>query len=159
MIKIREVMIEDTVKLIELLIKLIHEKPPIALELESLVMKGARWVEPFLNQKVGFFIVAEDDDKIIGFCYLATPKLVNPVAHIAIAVDKDYRRKNTGSQMFNHVAKWAFNTHLKYIIADVWNWNPKSLNFFKKLSFGEKLRFRDKFKGIPEEKVRMVLEL
>jgi RimJ/RimL family protein N-acetyltransferase len=158
-INIREVRIEDSVKLIELLVSLTQEKPPVALELEPLIMKGIRWIEPFLDQKAGFFVVAEDDDKIIGFCYLAIPKWYKPIAYIAIAIKDDYRRKDISSQMFYHVAEWASEKHLSYIIADIWSWNSKSLNFFRKLGFREKSRFEEKFKGIEKEKVRMVMQL
>jgi ribosomal protein S18 acetylase RimI-like enzyme len=156
---IREVRIEDTVKLIELLVKLTREKPPVALELEPLIMKGLRWVEPFLDQKAGFFVVAEEGDNIIGFCYVAIPKWYKPITYIAIAVDEDYRRKDIGGQMLYHVAEWSSKKHLEYIIADVWEWNLKSLKFFRKHGFYEKSRFEDKFKGKEEEKVRLAMKL
>jgi RimJ/RimL family protein N-acetyltransferase len=159
MIKIREVRIEDTAKLIELLVRLTQEKPPVALELEPLIMKRERWVEPFLNQKIGFFVVAEEDGMIIGFCYVAIPKWYKPVTYIAISVDKDYRRKDIGGQMLYNVAEWAASQHLEYIIADVWDWNLKSLNFFKKHGFIEKSGFQDKFKGKEEEKIRLVMKV
>jgi N-acetylglutamate synthase-like GNAT family acetyltransferase len=159
MINVREVRIEDTVKLIELLVELTKEKPPVALELSPLIMKGERWVEPFLDQKAGFFVVAEMNGNIVGFCYVAIPKWYKPVTYIAIAVSKDYRRKDVGAQLLFHVAEWASKKHLEYMIADVWDWNEGSLNFFKKHGFKEKLKFQDKFKGKQEKKVRLVMKL
>lgn len=50
----------------------------------------------------------------------------------------------------------AASRDIPYIVADVWNWNFKSLKFFEKLGFVEKTRFMDKFKGEEKIKVRLV---
>ena len=159
MLKIRQVKVDDWEKLKDLLISLVDEKPPVALELEPLIMKGREWIASFPSRESGFFIVAEDGHRIIGFCYLAVPKFYKPVAYIGIAVDREHRKKDIGSQMFYHVAEWASAHHLSYIIADVWWWNFKVIEFFEKLGFVEKERFKDKFKGKEEEKIRLVKKL
>lgn len=159
MIKLREVTVEDTEQLRDLLIRLVNEKPPVAVELEPLIMKGRRWIASFPTGETGHFIVAEVNNNIIGFCYLAVPKFYKPVAYIGIAVAKEYRRKDVGSRMFYHIAEWAVAQHLQYIIADVWSWNLKSLKFFEKLGFVEKTRFKDRFKGAEAEKVRLVKKI
>lgn len=159
MIKIRKVKVEDTEKLRGLLISLVNENPPVALELEPLIMKGRQWIASFPKGESGHFIVAEDKNKIVAFCYLAIPKFYRPVAYIGVAIEKEYRLKGIGSRMFYHVAEWAAAQRLEYIIADVWHWNLKSLKFFENLGFVEKTRFKDKFKGKEEEKVRLVKRL
>lgn len=159
MIKIRKVQIKDTASLHELLQGLIDEQPPVALELEALLMKGEQWIRTFPSGESGHFIVAEEDERIVGFCYLAVPKFYRPVAYIGVVVDKEHRRGGLGSRMFYHVAEWAAAEKLQYIISDVWSWNLKSLKFFEKLGFVEKTRFKDKFKGDYETKVRLVKEV
>lgn len=157
--KIRQIRVEDAEGFKNLLSSLVNESPPVALELEPLIMKGREWIASFPSGEQGYFIVAEDKGRIIGFCYLAVPKFFNPVAYIGIAVAKEYRQKDIGSTMFYHVAEWAAAQHLQYIIADIWSWNLKSLKFFEKLGFVEKTRFKDKFKGSEKEKVRLVKKL
>jgi RimJ/RimL family protein N-acetyltransferase len=156
---IREAKIEDWEQLRQLLVNLTREDPPVALELESLTMKEKNWLADFPKGKSGFFSVAEDDNKIIGFCYLAIPKFYKPVAYIGIALEKKYRKKDIGTEMFYHVAGWAAAENLMYIIADVWEWNKGSIKFFKNLGFLEKSSFEDKFKGELKEKIRLIKKL
>jgi RimJ/RimL family protein N-acetyltransferase len=159
MINIREVSIDDAEKISALLQRLVYEAPPVALELEPLIMKGKKWIAQFPSGELGHFIVAEVGEEIIGFCYLAVPKFYKPIAYIGIAMSKEYRRKDIGSRMFYHVAEWAAEEHLQYIFSDVWSWNIEGLKFFEKLGFEEKTRFTDKFKGKDEEKVRLIKKL
>jgi RimJ/RimL family protein N-acetyltransferase len=156
---IREARVRDWEQLKVLLIKLTNENPPVAIELEPLIMKGSNWLAEFPKGKSGFFSVAEENGKIVGFCYLAVPKFYNPIAYIGIALDKVYRRNDIGTEMFYHVAGWAAAENLSYIIADVWSWNEKSKKFFEKLGFIEKEKFKDKFKGELKEKIRLVRKL
>jgi RimJ/RimL family protein N-acetyltransferase len=159
MVNIREAKVEDWEQLRQLLIKLVHEEPPVAIELESLTMKEKNWLAEFPRGKLGFFSVAEEDGKIIGFCYLAVPKFYNPVAYIGVAIAKEHRREDLATEMFYHVAGWAAAEDLTYIIADVWEWNITSIKFFKKLGFEEKSRFKDKFKGELKDKIRLVKKI
>lgn len=159
MINIRKAHVDDWEKLQDLLKELVSENPPVALELEPLIMKGRQWIATFPTGESGHFIVAEEGKRIIGFCYLAVPKFYKPVAYIGIVVAKEYRKKEIGSMMFYHVAEWAAEQHLQYIIADIWSWNLKALKFFEKLGFIEKTRFKDKFRAVEEEKVRLVKKL
>lgn len=159
MVNIRVVKISDWKKLKRLLLEITSEVPPVALELEPLVYEGEEWIAQFPRGDFGLFVVAEEKDTIIGFCYVAVPKFYKPVAYIGMAIAREYRRKGLGSQMFYHVAEWATKKQLQYLIADVWNWNLKSLAFFESLGFIEKDRFKDKFKGKEQEKVRLVKRL
>jgi len=159
MIKIRKADVDDWEKMRELLKKIVNEVPPVALELEPLIMKSKEWIAQFPTQEQGYFVIAEINNKIVGFCYLAVPKFYKPVAYIGIAVEKEYRKKEIGSQLFYHVVEWASSQHLDYIIADVWSWNFKSLKFFEKLGFIEKTKFKDKFRGAEQEKVRLVKKI
>jgi RimJ/RimL family protein N-acetyltransferase len=156
---IREAKISDWDQLRALLIKLTSEEPPVALELEPLVMKGKNWLAEFPKGKSGFFSVAEEKGEIIGFCYLAVPKFYNPVAYIGVALAKEYRKKDIGTELFYHVTGWAAAENLTYIIADIWSWNKGSIKFFESLEFVEKQKFEDKFKGELKEKVRLVKKI
>lgn len=156
---IRKIKPEDWKELQKMLLKTINENPPVALELEPLILKTKDWIRRFPKEEQGIFIVVEEKDKIIGFCYLVVPKFYRPIAYIGIAVDKKHRKKDIASQMFYHVARWAVSQHLQYIIADVWSWNLGSIKFFFKLGFVEKSRFLDKFKGKMEEKSRLVKKI
>jgi RimJ/RimL family protein N-acetyltransferase len=169
-INIRKVNVSDWEKLKKLLIEVVAEKPPVALELEPLIHKEDRWIAEFPTKDRGQFIVAELNTKstdktydqensggeIIGFAYLAAPRYYEMVAYIGIVVKKEYRRKNLGTRLFYNLAEWAATKNLTYIIADIWSWNLKSIKFFEGLGFKEKNRFSDRFKGEEKEKVRMI---
>jgi RimJ/RimL family protein N-acetyltransferase len=159
MVKIRKVNISDWDNLRGLLEYLVNERPPVALELEPLIHKGEDWIRQFPRGKLGYFVVAEDKDKIIGFCYLAVPQFYKPIAYIGVAVVKSERHRDIGTMLFYEVASWAAVEHLQYIFADIWEWNVSSIRFFEKLGFVEKERFKDKFKDEEKDKVRLVKRL
>jgi L-amino acid N-acyltransferase YncA len=159
MVKIREVKVSDWDDLRGLLEYLIHEKPPVALELEPLIQKGDQWIKQFPKENMGYFVVAEKNEKIVGFCYIALQKFYKPIAYIGIAVAKSVRHQDIGTMLFYEVASWASSKRIHYIVADIWHWNKGSLNFFESLGFLEKERFVAKFKGVEEEKVRLVKKL
>jgi RimJ/RimL family protein N-acetyltransferase len=159
MVKIREVNISDWDDLRGLLEYLVHERPPVALELEPLLQKGEEWIRQFPKGNLGYFVVAETKGTIVGFCYVAVPQFYKPVAYIGIAVAKSHRGNDIGSMLFYEVASWAAIARLQYLIADIWNWNHKSLKFFEKLGFVEKEKFSAKFKGKDEDKIRLVKKL
>jgi N-acetylglutamate synthase-like GNAT family acetyltransferase len=114
MVKIRKIKVSDWEKLKEMLIDLVEEKPPVALELEPLIHKGNQWITQFPKENLGIFLVAEKDGKIVGFCYLAVPQYYKPIAYIGVAVDKKHRHFHIGSQLFYEVASWAVSEHLQY---------------------------------------------
>jgi RimJ/RimL family protein N-acetyltransferase len=159
MVKIREVRISDWDDLRGLLEYLVHEKPPVALELEPLLQKGDDWIRQFPKGKLGYFVVAVDKDKIIGFCYLAVPQFYRPIAYIGLAVAKSERHRDIGTMLFYEVASWAASERLQYILADVWGWNFGSIKFFEKLGFYKKERFKSKFRGEEQDKIRLVKKL
>lgn len=159
MVKIREIKVSDWEKLKDLLKDLVNENPPVALELEPLLLKGEEWIRMFPTGKLGYFLVAEDKKKIIAFCYVAIPKFYQPIAYVGISVAKKYRDKTIGTKMFYEVALWAAGEGVQYIISDIWNWNVGSIKFFEKLGFKEKNRFTDRFKGQPEIKVRLIKKI
>jgi RimJ/RimL family protein N-acetyltransferase len=156
MISIRKVKVEDWSKLKDLLKDLVQEKPPVALELEPLIMKGEQWLAQFPKGNLGYFVVATTDHSIIGFCYVAVPTYYKPLAYIGIAIRKECRRQDIGSQMFYEIAQWAAGKQIQYLVADVWEWNIKSITFFEHLGFVEKSRFKAKYEGEDKEKVRLV---
>jgi RimJ/RimL family protein N-acetyltransferase len=158
-LNIRNIKIEDWERLKEMLVVMTQEKPPVAIELEALVLRTKEWIKKFPTEGQGIFSVAINKEKIIGLCYLIIPKFYKPIAYIGIAIQKDYRKNGTGSQLFYHVAEWAVSQRLQYIIADVWSWNKNSIGFFYSLGFEEKSRFMDKFKGKEKEKIRLVKKI
>jgi RimJ/RimL family protein N-acetyltransferase len=159
MVKIREVKVSDWEKLQNLLYDLVNEEPPVALELQPLIMKGKQWIAQFPKGNLGYFLIAEEDECIVAFCYVAVPQYYKPIAFIGIAVQKSHRHLELGSQMFYEVASWAVSEHLQYLVADIWDWNFKSVKFFEKLGFEEKERFTEKFKGEERQKIRVVKKL
>jgi L-amino acid N-acyltransferase YncA len=160
MLEVRELNYSDWKKITELLKEVVLEDPPVALELEPLIMKTEQWVRSFpKSSKQGYFIVMQHNDKIVAFCYLVVPKFYKPIAYIGVVVTKKYRREDIGSQLFYNCAEWASGNHLQYLIADIWAWNKKSIKFFENLGFVEKELFLDNFKGEQKEKVRLVKKL
>jgi RimJ/RimL family protein N-acetyltransferase len=159
MVKIRTVRISDWDNLRGLLEYLVHEKPPVALELEALLHKGEDWIRLFPKGKLGYFVVAEEGDTIVGFCYLAVPQFYKPIAYIGIAVAKSHRRCDVGTMLFYEVASWAATERLQYLFADIWVWNDTSIHFFEKLGFVEKEKFMANFKGEEKEKIRLIKKM
>jgi RimJ/RimL family protein N-acetyltransferase len=159
MTRVRKVKEEDWDKLKDLLISLTRENPPVALELEPLIMKGDEWIRQFPKGDLGYFVVAFEGNHIVGFCYLAVPSYYKPVAYIGIGIEKGQRRHGLATQLFYEVAQWAVSKQLQYIIADIWSWNTKSIGFFSHLGFVERSRFEEKFRGEEKVKVRLVKEL
>jgi RimJ/RimL family protein N-acetyltransferase len=159
MTKIREVKLDDWDRLKDLLTSLIQEKPPVALELEPLIMKGDEWIKQFPRGNLGYFVVALEGRHIVGFCYLAVPSYYKPTAYIGVGIEKKQRRHGLATQLFYEVAQWAVSKKLQYIIADIWSWNARSNKFFSHLGFVERSRFEEKFKGEEKVKVRLVKEL
>jgi RimJ/RimL family protein N-acetyltransferase len=159
MVDVRIADVRDWEQMKVLLDEVVSEKPPVALELEPLLMKGKEWIRQFPRKSQGYFVVAEENNMIIGFCYLVVPKFYKPVAYIGIVVQKRFRRREIGTQLFYTVAVWAAAKHLTYILADVWVWNKRSIQFFEDLGFKESSRFMDKFRGVDKEKVRLVKDV
>jgi RimJ/RimL family protein N-acetyltransferase len=153
---LRHIETGDWAELRRMLERMAEETPPVALELEPLLFKTEQWIRSFPMEEQGIFIVCEENDEIIGFCYLVVPKFYRPVAYIGIAVDKEHRKMDIGTQMFYHVLEWAASQHLSFIISDVWSWNKASILYFTRLGFEETTRFEDKFKGKQKEKIRLV---
>jgi len=157
-ISIRNVKEKDWAKVLHLLETLVHENPPVALELEALLLRTEEWIRNFPQETQGIFVVAEQtiEQNIIGFCYLAQPNFKYGEAFIGIAVGKAFRDNNIASQMFYRVAEWASGTGINYIFADIWEWNNSSIKFFESLDFKEIERFDDKFRGEIKTKVRLI---
>lgn len=160
-IVIRNVKVRDWAKIVRLLKELLHEQPPVALELESMISRTEEWIERFPVEGQGIFVVAEDISKqaIVGFCYLVKPSYRKGEAFIGIAVEKGFRKHDIGSMLFYHIAEWAVSSGIQYIISDIWDWNTLSLNFFKTLGFKQTEHFDDKYHGETKGKIRLIKEI
>ena len=92
-------------------------------------------IEEELNNPLSIFLVAKEDEKIIGF---AICWFVMDECHIgSIAVLPEYRNQGIATELFNTISK-EFETHkTKNVLLEVRVSNENAINLYKKLGFSE----------------------
>ena len=93
-------------------------------------------IEEELNNMLANFIVAKDDDKIIGF---AMCWFVMDECHIGnIAVHPDYRKKGVATKLLNELLKDSKKEHgTNNYLLEVRISNEPAISLYKKLGFEE----------------------
>jgi ribosomal protein S18 acetylase RimI-like enzyme len=87
------------------------------------------------------FLVAKDNNKVIGVCKLKKEKIYNELC--AIYILPKYQRKGIGKRFWNKTLE--FFKDEKDIVVKVAIYNNKAINFYKKIGFKDtNKRFRDK---------------
>ncbi len=81
--------------------------------------------------KHGDLFYIEYDDKLIGDCAIFDDNMV------ALVLDKDYRCKGLGSLVLEKLIDYAKDKGLRYLKAEIYDFNEPSLNLFSKFGFKE----------------------
>ena len=81
--------------------------------------------------KHGDLFYIEYDDKLIGDCAIFDDNMV------ALVLDKDYRGKGLGSLVLKNLIDYAKDKGLRYLKAEIYDFNEPSLNLFSKFDFKE----------------------
>ncbi|WP_106460378.1 GNAT family N-acetyltransferase [Anaerococcus sp. Marseille-P3915] len=81
--------------------------------------------------KHGDLFYIEYDDKLIGDCAIFDDSMV------ALVLDKDYRGKGLGSLVLKSLIDYAKDKGLRYLKAEIYDFNEPSLNLFSKFGFKE----------------------
>lgn len=81
--------------------------------------------------KHGDLFYIECDNKLIGDCAIFDDNMV------ALVLDKDYRGKGLGSLVLRKLIDYAKDKGLRYLKAEIYDFNEPSLNLFSKFDFKE----------------------
>ncbi|MCX6819102.1 MAG: GNAT family N-acetyltransferase [Candidatus Aenigmarchaeota archaeon] len=80
--------------------------------------------------------VAEADKKAVGFVIFSMEFWGSDTLFIhSFAVDKDYRKKGTGTVLLDKVIEMAKKKSARRIFLDTWVGNKKAIKFYKKRGF------------------------
>ena len=92
-------------------------------------------IEEELNNMLANFLVAVNDEKVIGF---AMCWFVMDECHIGnIAVSPDYRRKGVGEKLFKSLLQGTKEHGTNYIILEVRTSNEPAIKLYEKFGFEE----------------------
>ncbi len=147
-ITIREAHPEDAAKIIAYVNALLEE-PESFLELSKgeftlTVKEEMRFLENCWNSPNSIFIVAAEDEKIVGqlLCNGNTRAKVRHNVVLGMSVDQKYRGKGIGSILIEYAIDWAKGTNIvKRIELLVFKTNNRAIHLYEKYGFvkeGEK---------------------
>lgn len=71
------------------------------------------------------------DNKLIGDCAIFDDNMV------ALVIDKDYRGEGLGSLVLEKMIDFASNKGLRYLKAEIYDFNEASIGLFRKFGFKE----------------------
>lgn len=129
---IRRAVKEDCPRLLELIQELAtYEKAPndVTVTLEHFVESG------FGRQPVWWALVAETDNKIVGFAlyYIRYSTWKGQAMYLEdIIVTNEMRGKGIGKSLFDRLVDEAREKKFNRIIWQVLDWNEPAINFYKK---------------------------
>ena len=130
---IRKAVKEDCQQMMELVHELaLYEKLPdeVTIEFNNFVESG------FGEKPVWWAIVAESEDKIIGFAlyYIRFSTWKGQRMYLEdLLVTEKMRGKGVGKLLFDELIKEAKEKNLSGIAWQVLDWNEPAINFYKKL--------------------------
>lgn len=128
----------------------VKERPDIYRDTDPLDMK---MYEKELLDINNIYLVAENKNNIVGFCFAEIRELSNnkimkdrKIMHIKdICINILERRNGIGTLLYNELVKLAQNKKVDSIELMVWGFNEDAINFYKKIGMNIKnLRFEKK---------------
>ncbi len=150
--EIRKARVKDVASVLELWKELFlyHKKLPKnnKLKIYQKLKEGAenifaRWVKENIKSRNGVVFVAEDSDKIVGYCLIhIKPNVpvfkIKKLGYISdLYVKEDYRNKGVGSKFHKECFKWFRKKGLRHISLLVDAKNPAAHEFYKKHGFSD----------------------
>jgi len=112
----------------------------LSLEREKLILQ-----DMIKNHAKVFAIVELESDKLLGNCSLFRINERNRKAEVGIFIgDKDYWNKGYGSEALSLLIDYGFNIlNLNNIMLEVFSYNERAINSYKKVGFREIGRRRE----------------
>lgn len=137
---IRKVKIEDAEKLINL-IKEVEATSDFMLmeagERKTTPEQQAKHLERIANQPNATILVAEKDNKLIGYMFVlgGTAQKTKHAAYIVIGILNDYRGQGVGTALFKHAEEWAKSQHITRLELTAVTENAAGVALYKKSGF------------------------
>ena len=94
-------------------------------ELEGIKLK--------LERDPDLFLIAEEDDRILGVVMGAWDGRRGWINHLAVR--PEYQRKGIGTVLIHELEKRLTGKGAKKVNAQIYQWNQKSVDFFKALGY------------------------
>jgi ribosomal protein S18 acetylase RimI-like enzyme len=97
-----------------------------------------RLLKAILKDRTLYFIVAEEEGKIIGFSIIATWKKIGSSYWDTLAVDNNYRERGVAKALYENIVKYLKKNKISY----VWSVTKKDNQKIKKVLTRFKLKKR-----------------
>jgi ribosomal protein S18 acetylase RimI-like enzyme len=100
-----------------------------------------KWFDRRINDKKSLFLVAESDDKLVGYFCGSISKVYSHRKRVKSAdlenifISGNYRRKHLGSQFVEKFIKWCKENKVKQISVSAFANNQSAINFYHKFGF------------------------
>ncbi|MEK5521474.1 GNAT family N-acetyltransferase [Heyndrickxia sp. FSL W8-0423] len=106
--------------------------------------KEEKRIENFLNDDRSIILVAEDDEKLIGYIVAigGSVKRTRHSAYLVLGVKENYRGRGVASRLFESLFAWAKEKRFTRLELSVIKDNVKAVNLYRKMGFiieGEKV--------------------
>ncbi|PTY80617.1 GNAT family N-acetyltransferase [Heyndrickxia sporothermodurans] len=106
--------------------------------------KEEKRIENFLNDDRSIILVAEDDEKLIGYIVAigGSVKRTRHSANLVLGVKENYRGRGVASRLFESLFAWAKEKRFTRLELSVIKDNVKAVNLYRKMGFiieGEKV--------------------
>ena len=139
MIEIRKAVSEDVKQLNNFLTLLIRDEKQYDPNINE-NFTVTNMYEKYINDNSRLLLVAEEDDKIVGYLYgilnYADGANLNDVAKLdALYVEKEYRNRNIANSLINEFKKWALENKVYVLQVGVCSGNFKARNLYEKQGF------------------------
>lgn len=100
----------------------------------------SRFYEDMISNDSNILLVAEIDNKIIGYLYGYIVDngntYLDKVSKLdALYITKEYRKNKIATKLINEFKSWSLNHGVKYIELQVLNDNTSAVNLYKKEGF------------------------
>ena len=138
---IRKANINDSIKLNELLTKLIRDEKKYDNNINEEFIVNS-FYENIIDKKNNYLLVGEFSNKIVGYLYGYIiddgDTVINKVAKIdALYIEEEYRHLGIGSSLINEFKKIVQEENIKYIEVNVCNNNKEAISTYKNNNFNE----------------------
>ena len=137
--QIRKAQMEDTPRLNFLLTLLIRDEKQYDESInENFVVTNM--YENFVNDSKRILLVAEEDDKIIGYLYGYIidgdeVETENMAKLDALFVEENYRRLGAAENLIDYFKVWVINHNISKMVVNVCSANYKAKNLYQKKGF------------------------
>jgi len=138
---IRKANINDSIKLNELLTKLIRDEKKYDNNINEEFIVNS-FYENIIDKKNNYLLVGESSNKIVGYLYGYIiddgDTVINRVAKIdALYIEEEYRHLGIGSSLINEFKEIIKEENIKYIEVNVCNNNKEAISTYKNNNFNE----------------------